>query len=307
MLIRLIGVVFILGMFSCKSEPKKSEAQHIIDENYELHLPSGKTKGLLVIFPGLGLGQSAASILADSDIIQESLKENIACLAMNINNQLFCSYPLYEAVLESIQTLQEKHQIPKGKIAVGGFSAGGNLALTYAANSVKNQMQGIPSAVFAIDPPLDLERFYNINTKIATESRFESNRKEAEFVLRFLNAFLGDQKEKRAAYLENSPFIETAPDSCNARYLGFIPIKLFSEPDLNWYLTERGRTYDQLNAYSISQFHKHLHRIGNKKVDYKPSKNKGIRKDGTRHPHSWSLMDSKETVKWIKKCFRKDK
>jgi hypothetical protein len=40
---------------------------------------------------------------------------------------------------------------------------------------------------------------------------------------------------------------------------------------------------------------------GNKDAEIVVTYDKGVRLDGTKHPHSWSVMDSNDCLKWILK------
>jgi hypothetical protein len=37
---------------------------------------------------------------------------------------------------------------------------------------------------------------------------------------------------------------------------------------------------------------------GNKRAEVILTQNRGYRLDGTRHPHSWNIIDEKEFIKW---------
>ena len=57
--------------------------------------------------------------------------------------------------------------------------------------------------------------------------------------------------------------------------------------------------YDQMNAYYIKRLSESLKKSGFSRVEYIPTENKGYRANGERHPHSWSIVDKKELIKWI--------
>jgi hypothetical protein len=55
------------------------------------------------------------------------------------------------------------------------------------------------------------------------------------------------------------------------------------------------------NGTDIVAFVNQLKLNGNTNAEVSISQNKGIRLNGTKHPHSWSIMDTEETIKWILK------
>ena len=57
--------------------------------------------------------------------------------------------------------------------------------------------------------------------------------------------------------------------------------------------------YTETNAYHIKCLAEDLKIQGFTKVEYIPTKDKGYRANGDRHPHSWSIIDKEELVKWM--------
>jgi len=43
---------------------------------------------------------------------------------------------------------------------------------------------------------------------------------------------------------------------------------------------------------------------GNTDAELVPALGKGYRLDGTRHPHSWSIVDPSNCIDWIQKMLR---
>jgi hypothetical protein len=41
--------------------------------------------------------------------------------------------------------------------------------------------------------------------------------------------------------------------------------------------------------------------LGNKQAEFINPFGKGYRIEGNRHPHSWSIVDPAETIKWVLK------
>ena len=55
-----------------------------------------------------------------------------------------------------------------------------------------------------------------------------------------------------------------------------------------------------MNALDQSAMINFLHRAGNEKAEFINAYKKGYRLDGTRHPHSWSIVDAVDCINWIK-------
>jgi len=57
------------------------------------------------------------------------------------------------------------------------------------------------------------------------------------------------------------------------------------------------------NGIDIVAFVNQLKINGNTNTEVFISQGKGVRLDGTKHPHSWSIMNNDETLNWILKLF----
>ena len=55
-----------------------------------------------------------------------------------------------------------------------------------------------------------------------------------------------------------------------------------------------------MNAFDFAAMTNELKRMGNKKIELIITDNKGYRQPGNiRHPHSWSIAEPKDLVKWL--------
>lgn len=78
------------------------------------------------------------------------------------------------------------------------------------------------------------------------------------------------------------------------------PIMLITEPDIQWWLSERGYDYSYLNDTDQAAMINELQRLGNKKAVLVTTMNKGYRKpNNNRHPHSWSIADPVKLINWL--------
>jgi hypothetical protein len=58
--------------------------------------------------------------------------------------------------------------------------------------------------------------------------------------------------------------------------------------------------YEDMNAFFIKSLSDDLVKKFGENVEYIPTVNRGYRSNGDRHPHSWSIVDVNELIKWIK-------
>ncbi len=78
------------------------------------------------------------------------------------------------------------------------------------------------------------------------------------------------------------------------------PIMLISEPDIQWWLNQRGYDYSYINVTDGAAMINELNWLGNDKAILVTTTNQGYRKPGnTRHPHSWSIAHPVKVVNWL--------
>ena len=78
------------------------------------------------------------------------------------------------------------------------------------------------------------------------------------------------------------------------------PLILITEPDIDWWLTQRGYDYTDINAIDEAGMINELHRLGNMKANLITTHEKGFREPGhIRHPHSWSIANPEQLVNWL--------
>ncbi len=105
----------------------------------------------------------------------------------------------------------------------------------------------------------------------------------------------GSPQESPDNYLKYSAYSAGRPDGGNARFLKDIPVRLYSEPDLEFvrktYCEEL--QYEDINAFDLEKLNKFLNSIGNNKAEYITTKGKGF--------HSWNILDPIDCTEWILK------
>ncbi len=202
---------------------------------------------------------------------------------------------------EMVQEVVEAHKIPEQNIFVGGISASGTRALRYAMYCAqgKSQYHTEIKGVFAVDAPLDLERFYN--SVFLHQSYFkEGMALEATWMLKaFPEKMGGTPTEVLDAYRKYSVHSATDTTLGNALYFLNTSVLLFHEPDIDWWLHERGAAYYDINSYDLVGFTRKLKKAGHGYVQLITTSGKGFDRQGKRNCHSWTIVDEPFLLKWI--------
>ncbi|MDB4920748.1 MAG: alpha/beta-hydrolase superfamily protein [Mucilaginibacter sp.] len=200
--------------------------------------------------------------------------------------------------------VKKYHYSPDG-IIIGGFSAGGYGAMKYVLKKQKGELNlsYAPKAVFSVDAPLDMERWYTslnlVRQRVDTANMMYG---EANYLVGMFNELYGSPPAQNVdIYRKNSVVSVFLPDGGNAIYFKNIPVRLYTEPDINWYIDHLNLDYLLINAIDQAALVSILKLQGNKNVSLVTTTGKGYRPElnNIRMPHSWQIVDENELVNWI--------
>lgn len=195
-----------------------------------------------------------------------------------------------------------KYQAPKDKIVIGGFSLGGMNAIRYVEISKENpDLTSIqPIAVYGIDPPLDWARIYYSfqRTKELNFSEVAVN-EATDYLAKLDEQFGGSPEKVPNIYTKHSMYSKSVKEGGNAGFLIDTPIRIYSDPDIDWHLKEKQTDFYDINALDQTAMINELRILGNENAEFINALGKGYRLNGMRHPHSWSIAEPNELMDWI--------
>lgn len=262
--------------------------------NFYYMLPAEKTEGILVLLPGWG--ESPQSIFKKTELPAVLAQRGYLTVVPELKRTLFADdFQLAEIDL-MISMLKEKHSLGAIPLVIGGLSAGGSVAIGYAEYLLSEGKNSGLKAVFVIDPPLDLERMYISSERKIKYACLGLVQKEGVFIKNYLeNALGGSPVSKPDEYLKRSSFSANAVDGGRAKFLKNIPVRLYTEPDLEFvrktYCSDL--QFDDINATDLEKLNKFLQQAGNTRSEYIATKGKGF--------HSWNIPEAKDCADWILK------
>ena len=255
--------------------------------------PPGDKKGVVILLPGSG--EKFKGILKYGRLAKLLFNSGFVVILPEVHALLYAdgySIILLDALLQS--KVKEYGAKP---LFLGGFSSGGAIAARYAELlSATNTLMNL-RGLFIVDPPLDLQRVY-----AAGKHRLQSCdgiiKQEGIRIISDLEKAFGGPPDQRAdQYINHSAFTASVPDGGNAKYLVNIPVRLYSEPDLNFVK----RTYcdqmemNDLNATDLEALHQYLIDQGNTQCEYITTKGRGF--------HSWNIIEPNNLLAWMLKLF----
>lgn len=304
----IIFSVFIMTFFviGCKEKKQISIKTEKVYLDYAdstkncytiLYPPKTPWTGYIFLLPGFG--ETAERVLQQTDLPEKLAKSGILTVIPTFEDGVL-SFGVDSSSQQSfnriLKDINNKNNLTGKRFYVGGYSIGGSCTIKYAENPTIK-----PTAIFAIDPPLDFERLYNSAVRDIRLSTDNNPNEENTYIIERLEKEIGGSPETNLSnYYKFSPYSFSDTTQMAIRKLLNIPLRIYTEPDVSWWMKERKVDYTGMNSTECSAMVNELHRLGNSKVELITTQNKGFRKpDNERHPHSWSIVDNDELIKWL--------
>lgn len=304
----LIILTFSLLTFNCNgqklSEPKieknfldkRDTSKNCYTIIYPTKLP---WTGYIFLIPGFG--EPAEEVLRQTDLPKKLALKGILTIIPTFQDGVLSfgvdslSQQSFNNILNDVS---QKHKLLDQQFFVGGFSIGGSCAIKYAENATIK-----PAAVFAIDPPLDFERFYNSAQRdLRLSKQTTPNQENVYMIDRIEKEMNGTPQTALSNFYKTSPYSFSDTTQTAIKKLIKTPIRIYSEPDINWWIKERGADLTSMNVIDCSAMINELNRLGNNNAFLITTQNKGYRNpDNRRHPHSWSIVEEDELIIWLMK------
>lgn len=323
---KLIIVLLSLSVITSCTQKKMQEDKHHIIENYTqltgnqilsdsdsitiplskqgytLHLPESKPVAT-IIFPS-GSALDTSRNIDEYAIIKPALAKNMAVLFVSTGKViefLFTDKDI-DIIDGLIEDALEKYELRNKPIFLAGMSLGGTMALRYSEYCFLNKSSfGLkPKAIAICDAPLDMVRMWHEQEQ-AIKNNFHPNAVgEARWVLHYLKKHLnGSPNKSMEAYIDYSPFTYKNVNKSKLDLFKHVPIRMYHEPDIKWWVENRGKDYNAINSIDLAGFYNYLRQAGNEEVELITSHHK--RKDFKKgsSPHTWTIVDNEELIAWF--------
>ena len=271
---------------------------------YQIALPDGNPKGTLLLMAGFG--QTAQQVMQETPLVQKAAEEGLACVVLPIGYHLWLDSAFHQHLEKNLEAIRTLHNVPFEKgVVLGGFSAGGTMAMCYAELRLRfAESPSFPiNGVFLVDSPLDLAALHAYCIQELEQGIYADAIQEARFIKNMLESQLGGTpKEIPEIYAEFSPYTLSPSLDNHSALFSAIPLRSYHDADEDWYQEERGRTIQETHLPVAQHLVATLRAMGNEDAEIIIATGKGYRADGTRHPHSWSIVDAEECLAWAKRC-----
>lgn len=307
-------VVIVFSIFSCAEQKTSSVSytidHHIVDPDdsefgYYLSVqPESKmVKGVMVLLPGFG--QKAEDIFMDSSLHKIAYEHDILTIGFSGRTRMTADDHIQNKLNQVLEQVKKSNGLNADDFVIGGFSAGGVIALRYAelCKEFPDRYPINPQAVFMADSPVDMYLCSMTLEEIEKTSTSKIALNEAKWVKQFYQEYYGATPQSDPEYFKKlSPFSIDKQYGENEKHLKDTPVRAYHDIDVNWRLKNRNQTTRFENYVGTSELINRLILMGNQKAEFMQSYETGYRRNGQRHPHSWSIIDPVECIEWITAC-----
>ncbi|WP_336518236.1 hypothetical protein [Pollutibacter soli] len=303
-------VVLFLILTGCHSSPAQSPKKISVNHNdpasgyYLVIKPAtDKIKGVLVLLDGFN--GNPESVLQETKLPVTAAANGYLTIVAAMGPKMYADSTVVSKLNLLMDDVKKRFKVNADQFLIGGFSAGGTIALRYAelAKEMPEKTTVYPKAVFAVDSPVDIFSIYHFFEEQIRKNYSDPAVQEAIFVSQLMKQEHGVPDSNRSTYLQLTPFYEKMEGLGNEKFLKDTPVRLYHDVDINWRLKERLQSGYDANLLNASEMILRLMVLKNKKAEF-VSGRKGYRSNGTRHPHSWNIVDEVEFVEWMKSVFK---
>ncbi|SCY00133.1 hypothetical protein SAMN05192588_0668 [Nonlabens sp. Hel1_33_55] len=297
-----IYIIILIVAISCKEKAQfkngpDNEIVTLTTEDYVLE-KADHTQALLILFPGGGA--TSKQTKENFNITDKATKNNISVLFMNFNRHFWVDDDTSKDLAKLIEDAINKYDLKPQKIVIGGMSIGGNVALDISDYLTKINSKAQPQGVFVVDAPIDLFAMYesaqkDLKNKNLTEERLQ----EPNFIANFLEDQVPDGTSILNGLEKISPIVLKSGNISNINNLSETKLRFYTEPDTLWWQETRGTKFESTNAYILQRTEVLLNKKKWRYVSLIQTEDKGYRADGSKNPHSWSIVDKDDLIKWI--------
>jgi len=132
-----------------------------------------------------------------------------------------------------------------------------------------------------VDPPLDWERFYNSAKRVVRLSDPTKVNGEVTYMIsRIEKEMQGTPQNAIENYYRLSPYSFAYTTQRAVKTLMKTPLMIFTEPDIQWWLSQRGYDLSYINITDHVAMINELQKLGSKNAVLVTTTNKGYRMPG---------------------------
>jgi hypothetical protein len=288
---------------SIRIGPAPDNRVAMTDRGYTMVLPADRAPiGMAVFFDGWRVKVDSLPPAVGS-FEDEALRAGVGLLHLTTGNPVDFLFTDDDAagVVKRVEDALAEQGLADRPLLFAGLSLGGTRALRVAVEVRRHRRSPLRlAAVAVVDAPLDMIRMWNAEAKAARDGFHPSATDEGRWVSYLLEANLGGTPvEARARYVAYSPYVFGEPGGGNAAVLKDLPLRAYHEPDVDWWIHHRGKSYYQMNSIDLAALVDELQLDGSKTAELITTSRARDGYDAGASPHTWSIVDNADLVRWF--------
>jgi len=300
------AAVLVITLIACTSAYSQSVKKISLDENdfycghYLVVEPQDDTiKGVLFLLAGFG--QIAENTPPETKLHNVAYTNNILTVFYAGGNKLYADSITQENITRVIRDVQSKYTVDQSSFVLGGYSAGGMIALRYVelCNEFPSQFPIQPKGVFTVDSPIDIFSIWDQLEESAKNNYSDIAVEEAVWAMDHIQKDHGVPRENIARYAKLTAFSTNKAYGENEKFLKNTAVRTYHDVDIAWRIINRNQTVHNSNYEITAELINRLVLMGNDRAEFMQSFQTGYRSNGQRHPHSWSIVDEVECIQWM--------
>jgi hypothetical protein len=259
-----------------------------------------------VLFLLAGFGQRPEDTPPETKLHQVAYKNNILTVFYAGGNKLYADSITQLQITTVIKDLIKRYQVKSNAFVLGGYSAGGMIAMRYTelCSEFRSRFPIQPKGIFAVDAPIDIFTIYEKFEETVKNNYADPAVEEANRVMDFMKQEYGVPRDNIAKYSKLTAFSMNKDYGQNEKFLKNTPVRVYHDVDIAWSIKNRHQTVHQSNYEVTAELINRLTLMGNDRAEFMQSYQTGYRANGQRHPHSWSIVNEAELVEWVKKLLK---
>lgn len=283
--------------------PGPDRAVPMTERGHTLILPEDSARGVIVFIDPRRFPVEEFEP-RPRELETEALNRSVAILHISTGNPLdflFGDEEVEELAIR-IQEVLGANGLSDAPVFLAGLSLGGTRALRLAEFLFPNgdAIDLLPAAVAIVDAPLDMVRLWTAERRAAADCFHPAAADEGRWVTYLLETNLGGTPlEARDRYVRYSPFVYGEEAGGNAVHLREVPIRAYHEPDVDWWIENRRKSYYSMNSLDLAALINELRLLGNDRAFLITTHGKREGYDEGASPHTWSIVDNGELVDWF--------
>lgn len=283
--------------------PEQTRRIPMVETGYALLLPeAGPVIGVVVFLDSRRNPDSGRPVEGSFDA--EALSRGLAVLHITTGNPLDFLFERKDlerlaARLEDVLAANDLHDLP---IHFAGLSLGGTRALRLVVflkqTDVEHHIK--VGAVAVVDAPLDMERLWRSEGHSIARNFHPAAADEGRWVRYLLETHLGGEPDQAPdRYAEYSPYAYSRRGGGNAVHLRDLPLRAYHEPDVDWWMENRGKSYYDMNSLDLAALVVELRASGNEHAWLITTHAEREGFDTGASPHTWSFVDDTGLAAWF--------